>query len=399
MAYLAKGHASYNQTLLALFSGSFITFMILYSVQTLFPLFTAEFDVTPAIASLSLSVTTGFLAITMIAASFLSDSFGRKRMMSLSLFLSALFCIIASFSQDFTFFLLMRALQGIALAGFPAVAMAYVSEEFHPGNLGVAMGIYVSGTAFGGLSGRLITGILTSYFSWETALLSIGLISLLLSLWFVRALPEPKQSERKSAWNIESFFTAFTYNLKEKKLLALFGISFLLMGGFVTLYNYLGFYLMADPFNLSQAAIGVIFIIYLVGTFSSTFMGRLSDMAGKKRMLPVSLLIMLSGVLITLSGPLSLILIGLAVFTFGFFGSHSIASNWVGELATIHRAQATSLYLLAYYLGSSIMGTVGGFIWDSSGWHGVILLVSSLTGIALMLVVVVGFSGAKKGNA
>jgi YNFM family putative membrane transporter len=277
--------------------------------------------------------------------------------------------------------------------------MTYVSEEFHPKHLGIAMGIYVSGTTVGGLAGRMATGVITSYFSWQTALLSIGLISLLLSLWFWRALPAPKNSapqKRNENSAKTPLIKSFAHNLRNPRLLCLYGISFFLMGGFVTIYNYLGYRLMAPPYFLSQAVIGSLFIVYLVGTFSSTFMGKMSDTFGKPKTMPLSILLMLSGVLLTLNDSLILIISGLAVLTFGFFGSHSIASNWVGELASDYRAQAASLYLLAYYLGSSIVGTSGGIVWKHFDWGGIVTMTGLLTTASLGLVTIIVVKTRKK---
>jgi YNFM family putative membrane transporter len=287
--------------------------------------------------------------------------------------------------------IVIRVLQGIVLAGFPSIAMTFVSEEFHPKSLGIVMGIYVSGTTIGGLAGRMVTGILTDLFSWQLALLMIGIISFLLSVWFWTALPQPKHSSINKNGLKNSLLPSFIHNVKDTRLLCLFGLSFLLMGSFVTVYNYLGFLLMSPPYLLSQALISLIFLIYLVGTFSSTFMGRMSDIMGKPKILSISIILMLAGVCLTLGTNLFLVIIGLSIFTFGFFGSHSIASSWVGELTTTFKAQAASLYLLAYYLGSSIVGTSGGIIWSQFAWGGVVTMVSLLIVIAMLLVTIIIF--------
>ncbi len=372
--------------MIALFSGSFISFMILYSMQTLIPIFSMEFGVTPAVASLALSTTTGCLAVTMLVTAIISDSTGRKKMMTWALLLSSFLCILSAFSPNFTSLLLLRALQGIALAGFPGIAMTYISEEFHPKTLGGVMGIYVSGTTVGGLSGRLITGALTDWFSWQTALLVIGGISVVLSVLFWILLPEDVQSIRRK-YSLKKIIISLVYNLKDRKLLGLYTISFVLMGGFVTVYNYISFVLMAAPYLLSQTMIGFTFLIYLFGTFSSTFMGRVSDQFGKSVTLPVTIIIMLLGALFTLGDSLWMILVALAIFTFGFFGSHSIASSLVGQLATNYKSQAASIYLLCYYLGSSVIGTSGGVVWESFGWNGIVIALCGLISLALLMVV------------
>jgi YNFM family putative membrane transporter len=100
-------------------------------------------------------------------------------------------------------------------------------------------------------------------------------------------------------------------------------------------------------------------------------------------MIRLTLSVMLIGTLVTLSGWLPLIVAGVGIFTCGFFSSHAIASSWVGRRATTAKAQASSLYLFSYYLGSSISGTVGGLFWSQYGWNGVAAMIAGLIIAAL----------------
>ncbi len=168
-------------------------------------------------------------------------------------------------------------------------------------------------------------------------------------------------------------------------MLTLYGIGFTLMASFVTLYNYISFKLLDPPYSLSATIVGWIFIVYLVGTFSSTWFGSLSDRYGRQRILLVGIVLMLVGALITLNVSLIIQLIGITVFTFGFFGSHSIASGWVSQRAKHDKAQASSLYLFFYYFGSSIGGTAGGVFWSVFGWGGVVGLITALLIFAILL--------------
>jgi YNFM family putative membrane transporter len=87
---------------------------------------------------------------------------------------------------------------------------------------------------------------------------------------------------------------------------------------------------------------------------------------------------MLGGVLLTLAPPLWLVVSGLIVMTFGFFGAHSVASSWVGLRARQSRAHASSLYLFAYYTGASVAGWAGGIFWNHWHWAGVAAFVGVL---------------------
>ena len=256
-------------------------------------------------------------------------------------------------------------------------------------SLGSAMGLYISGNAVGGMTGRIGSALLCDYMPWHTAIALIGVISLLLTLVFFKSLP-PSTNFRKRRFRVRYLFTSLYQHLLDPGLLCLFGLAFLAMGGFVTLYNYIGFRLLAPPYNLSQSQVSLIFLVYLLGSFSSGIIGSLVNRFGRPGMIRLSLGTMLAGTLLTLHGALPLIVTGVAIFTCGFFSVHAIASSWVGRRAATAKAQASSLYLFSYYQGSSISGTLGGLFWLHFGWSGVaamiVLLILAAFGVAgLML--------------
>lgn len=384
MRYIEQNSPTFWKVNVALFLGGFVTFATLYATQPLLTTFSAEFHVEPAVASLSLSLTTLTLAISMLLAATLSESWGRKPIMTVSLVGSSILTILAAFSPTFGTLLVLRAAMGIVLAGLPAIAMAYLGEEMDPSSLGFAMGLYISGNSVGGMSGRIITSILTDLFSWRVALGSIGLLSLIASLWFWISLP-PSQNFRPHKQSLSQLFTPLGRHLRDEGLLRLFTMGFVLLGSFVALYNYIGYMLVRPPYNLSRTLVGFIFVVYLVGTFSSVWMGRLADRVGRRKVLWLAVSIMLAGAWITLVTPLALKILGVAVFTFGFFGGHSIASSWVGRRALRDKAHASSLYLLFYYAGSSVAGSLGGIFWSGYGWVGVVGMITVLLVVALIL--------------
>ncbi|MEW6346483.1 MAG: MFS transporter [Pseudomonadota bacterium] len=385
---IEHGTPAFWQTNFALFAAGFATFALLYCVQPLMPLFSADFGVSAAGASLALSLTTGLLAVTMLVAGGLSEAWGRKPIMVASLLLSAVLTVICATVPHWPTLLVMRALMGIALSGLPAVAMAYVGEEMHPRSLGHAMGLYVGGTGLGGMAGRLLTGVITDVWGWRSAVLVIGLLGILSAAILWRCLP-PSRHFVKRELRVAPLVRAFGTHLRDSILPLLFVEGFLLMGSFVTVYNYVGYRLVAAPFSLSQTKIGLIFAVYLFGIVSSAWAGSLSGKLGRRVVLPASLILMLVGTAITLSNQIWVIVFGVAVLTIGFFGTHSVASAWVGARAQVSKAQASSLYLFAYYLGSSVVGSLGGVFWNVRGWHGVVAMACALLlvaiGIALWL--------------
>lgn len=361
-----------------------MTFSILYTTQPLLPIFAKEFNVTATQASLTLSLSTGILAIAMLFTASLADKVGKKRIMMVSLVLTSIFGLLSAFSPNFITLLLFRAMLGAFSAGVPSIAMAYVGEEFNPKGIGKIMGLYISGNSFGGLSGRLLTGVFTDLFSWRIAMGLIGVLALLLSILFWYMLPTPNHSEPKKVRGLS--FQEYKNVFRNKRLMALIVIAFVLMGSFVTLYNYIGFLLMEPPYNFSQTVIGFIFVVYLCGTFSSVYMGKKADRYGNFPMILVSIGMTIGGAFLTLASPFLVKLLGISIFTFGFFAAHSIASAWVGEASGTSKAQASALYLFFYYLGSSMIGSVGGYFWTHFHWIGVILLVAFLLILAFPLI-------------
>ncbi|MEX2414874.1 MAG: MFS transporter [Paenibacillaceae bacterium] len=384
MKYITRGTPAFRKSNFALFVGGFTTFAILYCTQPLMPVLSEEFHISPAVASLSMSLTTMTLAFSMLMMGSLSEAWGRKSIMVFSLFTVSIVMVLTALSPSYHMLLVFRILQGIIMAGLPAIAMAYLGEEIEPNSAGVAMGLYISGNSIGGMGGRIITGMLTDYFNWRTAIIGIGVLGLICSFIFLVLLPRSNNFQPRPL-NMGKLIKSLIAHLRNPHLICLYGLAFLFMGSFVTLYNYIGFQLLAPPYSLSYSLVGWIFIVYLVGAFSSVFMGRLVDTYGRHNVMWVVLIVIFLGACITLNDILWVKIFGVAVFTFGFFGGHSIASSWVVSIAENNRAQASSLYLFFYYLGSSISGTIGGVFWTAYGWIGVIGLIMALLLLAVFL--------------
>lgn len=386
MTYIQKGTKTYTNASIALFLGGFVTFATLYATQPLLPILAKDFGISAPAASITLSITTGIMAIMMLIVATISDVIGRKRIMVVSMFLTSIIGVLTAFSPSFTTLVLLRGALGLCIAGLPSIAMTYIGEEFEPSGLGKVMGLYICGNAIGGMTGRVFIGIVTDISSWRIALGLLGIITVICSILFWRTLPNPLNSKKQTV-NFQSMWNAYAVHFKNKQLVATIFLGFTLMGSFVTLYNYIGFLLEEPPYSLSQTFIGFLFIVYLMGTFSSVFMGKQADLHGRSFTLMVSITIMMIGAIVTLVPNLIIKIIGLSIFTFGFFGSHSIASASIEKYAEVNKAQAAALYLLFYYLGSSFIGSFSGYFWDHFHWIGIISLIVMLLigGLSLVL--------------
>jgi YNFM family putative membrane transporter len=381
---IRHGTPAFRRLNIALFMAGFATFGLLYCVQPLMPEFSRDYGISAASSALSLSVSTGVLAFAMLVMGGVSDALGRKLVMVASLLSSALLVLASTQVHSWHALLALRVLLGLTLSGVPAVAMTYLVEEVHPDSIGLGMGLYISGNAIGGMGGRLIAGVLADAFGWRIGMGAVALIGLVAAVLFWRSVPTSRNFVAQPL-HLRSLLGRFAELFHDAALPWLFAVGFLLLGAFVTVYNYLGYRLLAPPYSLSQAAVGLVFSIYLIGTFSSAWMGHLAGRLGRRKVLWTAFALMLAGVGLTVATPLPLVLLGIVALTFGFFGGHSIASSWVGRRAGAAKAQGASMYLFSYYMGSSVAGASGGLFYASHGWDGVAGFVGALVLMGLLI--------------
>ena len=377
---LRPGSPEYSKAIIALIAAGLASFNAMYATQALLPALTEQLHVSPASASLTVSAVTGMLAVAIIPASILSERFGRGRVMIISAIVATIIGVALSASPTIEILVAGRALQGIFVAGVPAVAMAWLAEEMSAESLPAAMGKYVAGTTIGGLLGRLVPAGVLELGSWRWALLATALLALVFAVVFAALLPSQRNFEPKTI-TIRSELTALAGHWRDRQIAGLYILAFLLMGVFVSLYNYLGFRLRSD-FGFSEAAIGLVFLIYLVGTWTSARAGTFASRIGRTAVVGIGIAAAGVGLLLTLSTVLPLVLLGMAVMTGGFFAAHSTASGWVGALAQSNRAEASSTYLFCYYLGSSALGYLSGLVFHHTSWGGLIIALLALLALA-----------------
>lgn len=383
---IALGSPEFKRSNRAMFFGGFSAFALLYCVQPLMPLLSHEFALSAAQSSMVLSTSTGALALSLVVSSAVSERLGRKPLMVAAMAIAAVMTLLCAFAHNYGQLLVMRALLGVALGGMPAIAMAYLGEEIEPQSLGLSMGLYISGSAFGGMAGRVITSVISDHYSWRLALGLVGVAGIAAALEFWRSLPDSRHfAPAHGGWR--ALPSGFRLHLSDAGLPWLFVLAFLLMGAFVSLYNYIAYRLLGGPFSLGQSLVGAVSFFYLLGIYSSVWAGKLADRYGRRNVLWLMALIMLSGLLLTLSEWLPLILAGVAIFTYGFFATHSVASSWVGRRASSNKALASALYLFFYYLGSSVVGSATGVAWGSGGWPGVVAVLAGALVLALLVAV------------
>lgn len=387
-SWITRGTRAYARTSWGLFFVGFATFALLYCVQPVMPDFVASFGVSPAESSLSLSLATGFLAFSIMVSGAVSQSVGRRGLICGSMALGAALNIAAGLSPSWHGLLAARALEGLALGGVPAVAMTYLAEEIEPKSLARAMGLYIAGSAFGGLMGRVGMGLLNHHMSWRGALVVLGALCLVCAILAIRLLPPSRNFVARAGFDIAGDLRSWRAHMRNAALRPLFAIGFLLTGIYVTIYNYAGFRLAEAPFSLDGAAISMIFLCVVFGIVSSTVSGGLVERFGRRASLAGGLALVLAGIALTVPDSLAAVVAGIACVTAGFFIAHPVASSMIGPVAGTAKGHAAALYLLFYYVGSSVIGSAGGWFWQHGGWNAVAGGAGGMAAVGLLVAAV-----------
>ncbi|TWH22478.1 MFS transporter [Prauserella rugosa] len=379
------GAVSVRRVTLAIAAAGICSFTLLYAPQPLLPQLAEQYSLDPGRAALAISVATGALAVAVLPLAVLSEIVGRKPIIVASVLTSALLGLALPLAPTFEVFLAIRVLQGVAIAGFPGVASAYLAERLGTAGVAAAVGAMIAGNTIGGLSGRLSVGWTTDALGWHGALAVVGGIGLVCAVVTTVTLPGlPPRARRPKLGDVgRGLATA----VGDRTLLAQYAVALLAMGSFVALYNVAGFRLTGD-LGLSPAIASLVFLAYAGGAVASSRAGRLVARLGRVRAASAGLVLTIAGAALTLPDSVPLVAAGFVVLTMGFFTAHSVANGWAAaEAPAAGRGQVGGLYNAFYYLGSSIGGAIGAYVYGHAGWGGLVATVSAwlALGVAAVL--------------
>ncbi|WP_330746130.1 MFS transporter [Chryseobacterium sp. CP-77] len=379
-----QGSLRFRYIKLCIFFSGLSVFAQLYLFQPMLPMAAEQFGVSVGDTSLLVSSSTIGMALGLLFFAFKADSYSRKSLMVFSLISSAILTIISTWIPNLSLLIAIGVLKGFVVSGVSAVALAYLTEEVDALAVPAAISMYLSGNTIGGMSGRIMATLFAGEFGWRNAVLLIGIESFILGVVFWKLFPESKFfNPQKTDYHLK--VKQMKFFLTNPYMLRLYCTAALLMGVFVSVYNYLTFRLEAKPFSLSHFIIAFIFLMYIFGVFGTMIAGRLSRRFPMNSILKASILCMLTGAALLLSENIYILIFGLGLFTLSFFAAHTMASQMTALYARRGKSSATSIYWLFYYFGSSILGSGTGYLLHAFSWDVFItvLMISVITALLL----------------
>ena len=364
----------------------FITFINLYSTQSLLPLLASEFGAGARDVSLTVSATTFAIALIAPFTGTVADVLGRKRVITAAMLALVVPTGLIAFSDGLHALVLWRFVQGLLLPPVFAVTIAYVGEELSVAEATAVTGIYLSASSFGGFFGRFATGVLAEGIGWRGAFLVLAAITLAAALGVAALLPREQRFERSAG--LATSARQMLRHLRNPQLLATYAVGFGVLFTFVASFTYVSFHLAAPPYGLSPAGLGAIFITYLAGVVTTLLTGRGVARFGRRRLVIGLTVLWAAGTLLTLLPSLTAIVLGLAVSAGAGFVCQAVATGFVAVTAREGRSSAVGLYVTCYYIGGSVGGVLPGFLWDRWGWPGAVAVVLAMLALIAAFVAV-----------
>lgn len=353
----------------------------MYATQPLQPLLAKVFKVDVVKASAFTAVMLFSLAIAPIIYGYILESFSAKKMLQIAttiLFVTNLFLGI---SNSYEMFLTIRIIEGLVI---PAILTSVMSilANLDKENVKFNMSVYVASTVFGGIIGRVASGIIATNFGWRMVFISLS-IQLLFALYFVHKINYSGETKLVRA-NISDVVSI----LKDRRFTTVYLLMFTIFFVFGGLLNILPFRIKEINPSSTEAQIGLMYLGYSTGIIVSLFSHKIVKFFKTEiRTIIAATLFFNFIVIFFVTKNITVIFLLLFVFCVGMFTIHSISSGLANSIKADKRSITSGMYLTFYYIGGSLGSIVPAMIYQHFGWNTTIGIFACILFSILMFVV------------
>jgi drug resistance transporter, bcr/cflA subfamily len=202
------------------------------------------FATTPSMTQLTLTTAMIGLAVGQLLLGPMSDKFGRKKPLILSLVIYIISTVCIIFSPNVETMIVLRVVQGLSSAGSVVISRAVATDLYRGREMTRFFGLLMTINGIAPIISPILGSLLLEYVSWKGVFVFLALIGLVVLVFCFR-LKESLMPENRLSGSILSIFSTFGIIVKNRLFMSYVGIESFLLGAMFA-------YIAASPFILQS---------------------------------------------------------------------------------------------------------------------------------------------------
>ena len=369
-----------KSNLLIIIYGLIVTMSVMYATQPLQPLLATKFEVTITEASLFTAVILFFLAVAPIIYGYILEKVCAKKMLINASIVLLITNIFLGLSNSYELFLFFRVCEALVI---PAILTSLMSilANIDKDNIKFNMSIYVAGTVFGGLVGRVFSGFIATTFSYEYVFYSLS-FAIFISILLIKKL-----NFNGEANIIKPKISDVLNILKDRRFVIVYFVMFCIFFVFSGVLNVLPFRAKELSSDFSEFQIALLYLGYGMGILVSLnskkivnfFKGEINTI------LYATIFFIFTISSLFIENILYLFLL-LFLVCIGMFTAHTVSTQLANSMQKSQKSLTSGMYLTFYYLGGTTGSLVPSMIYKAFNWN-IMLIVFVILLLVVALVV------------
>ena len=208
------------------------------------PQLASFFETNASMTQLTLTTAMIGLALGQLLLGPLSDKFGRKKPLIISLVIYIISTVLIVFSPNIETMIVLRVIQGLSSAGSVVISRAVATDLYRGREMTRFFGLLMTINGLAPIISPILGSLLLEYISWKGVFVFLALIGVIV-LFFCFRLKESLNVENRLQGSIFATFSTFGVIIKNRLFMSYVGIESFLLGAMFA-------YIAASPFILQS---------------------------------------------------------------------------------------------------------------------------------------------------
>ncbi|WP_228137900.1 MFS transporter [Aliarcobacter skirrowii] len=369
-----------KSNLLIIIYGLIVTMSVMYATQPLQPLLATKFEVTITEASLFTAVILFFLAVAPIIYGYILEKVCAKKMLINASIVLLITNIFLGLSNSYELFLFFRVCEALVI---PAILTSLMSilANIDKDNIKFNMSIYVAGTVFGGLVGRVFSGFIATTFSYEYVFYSLS-FAIFISILLIKKL-----NFNGEANIIKPKISDVVNILKDRRFVIVYFVMFCIFFVFSGVLNVLPFRAKELSSDFSEFQIALLYLGYGMGILVSLNSKKIVNFfKGEINTILYATIFFIFTISSLFIEDILYLFLLLFLVCIGMFTAHTVSTQLANSMQKSQKSLTSGMYLTFYYLGGATGSLVPSMIYKAFNWN-IMLIVFVILLLVVALVV------------